>query len=74
MARFRAVIHGCRGEASRLGSEKSGISASVDGWNIGVNVRIWVNDAGKDQVEVYLSGGSNGYSTKHLGTFTEGDK
>jgi hypothetical protein len=31
MAQFRGTLHGQRGEASRLGSKKSGLTARVDG-------------------------------------------
>jgi hypothetical protein len=62
MARFRATIKGQRGEASRLGSVKSGIRASVDGWNVGVIVagRANYRTAGDDCFDVYTTAGSNG--------------
>lgn len=77
MARFRAVIRGQRGEASRLGSKLSGISASVNGWNAGVKVNARVsttNAQGRevsdyDVFEIYVTGGSNGgFSDLHVGT------
>jgi hypothetical protein len=59
MAQFRATIQGHRGEASRLGGKKSGISARVNGWNVGVLVIGSVDEDGKDLFEVYKTGGSN---------------
>lgn len=61
MARFRATIQGCRGMASRLGGEKSGIDASINGWNIGISVRAYVNDKGQDIIEAWTTNGS-GYN------------
>lgn len=59
MAQFRAVIQGQRGQASRLGSKKSGASAVVNGWRVGVRVNAY-HEAGRDVIEVYATGGSNG--------------
>ena len=66
MARFRAIIRGNRGEASRLGSQDSGIRAYINGWNIGVHVYIFVNDEGKDEIRVWKTGGSNRKSADEL--------
>ena len=72
MAQFRATIHGNRGEASRLGTKSSGIRATVNGWNIGLSVEIYVNDAGKDEIQVYQTGGSNGCKpSKQIAVITE---
>lgn len=61
MAHFIAMIHGNRGPASRLGTEKSGISASAQGWNSGVSIRGWHQDNGdQDIFEVHATTGSNG--------------
>jgi len=59
MARFRATIEGSRGMASRLGTESSGMVATINGWNVGVYVNIFVNEDGKDEIRVYKTGGSN---------------
>jgi len=59
MARFRATIQGNRGEASRLGSAASGITATVNGWNIGARVEVQVGSTGVDEVRVYLTDGSS---------------
>ena len=59
MAHFRATIQGTRGEASRLGTKSTGIQASINGWDIGLNVDIIHNEAGQDKILVSLTGGSN---------------
>lgn len=72
MARFIGNMQGQRGEASRLGSTKSGIQAHIRGWNIGIKVNGYVDDKGNDLFEVYLTSGSNGRKNgKLIGTFTE---
>lgn len=65
MAQFRSVIRGMRGEASRLGSKQSGMSAHVDGWHTGATVRIDHID-GRDRVSVYRTAGSNSNGSKTL--------
>lgn len=63
MARFRATIKGQRGEASRLGSAKSGLSARINGWNAGLRIEAENrNDA--DVFTVYATGGSNHSETE----------
>lgn len=60
MARFIGVIQGQRGEASRLGSKKSGIRAEINGWKLGVRVYGGVNEqTGEDEFEVFLTTGSD---------------
>lgn len=67
MAQFRAMIQGQRGEASRLGSKKSGLRAYVNGWNKGVSVYLQYDEkTGQDVVEVYKTGGSNNGSHPEL--------
>lgn len=58
MAHFRGVIQGNRGDASRLGSKDSGMTAHADGWHTGATVRIQHVD-GRDRVSVYRTGGNN---------------
>ena len=73
MAQFRGTIQGSRGEASRLGGKASGLHVTADGWNIGIEVRLFHLD-GKDQIKIALTGGSNGYGQyKELGRFVEGE-
>ena len=61
MAQFRATIKGSRGVASRLGTKKSGIVCSVNGWNSGIRVEAFYDkDSGQDVFTVFETGGSNG--------------
>jgi hypothetical protein len=62
MARFYADIQGNRGEATRMGTAGSGISAHPRGWNIGVKVDGYpsIGDSGRDEFAVRMSAGSNG--------------
>jgi len=59
MARFIGYVSGMKGEASRLGSENSGISATARGWEIGARVAIQTV-GGEDILTVRIDGGSNG--------------
>ncbi len=59
MAHFRATIQGNKGEASRLGTTKSGLEASINGWTAGVWVKAQTGEPG-DVFYVYATGGSNG--------------
>lgn len=40
MAQFRATIQGQRGGTSRLGSKRSGLNTTTNGWNIGVRASL----------------------------------
>ena len=74
MSRVYASIQGSKGEATRQGTPKSGISGHIRGWNLGVRVRIDVNKEGIDVVQIALTSGSN--NKKHMkliGKFTEED-
>lgn len=71
MARFRGTVKGNRQESSRLGSEKSGLRVTCNGWNKGVEVMAIVNSEGNDEFVVYETGGSNGRSrSKIIATIT----
>lgn len=59
MAHFRATIQGQRGEASRLGSEKSGIMARVNGWTAGVRVDASVTIDREDRFYIFATRGSS---------------
>jgi hypothetical protein len=60
MAQYRAIIEGNRGEASRLGSKDSGISALINGWNNGIYVcGSYDEDLKQDVFQVYRTYGSN---------------
>lgn len=65
MARFYGSIQGNRGEATRLGNAQSGMGASVNGWDLGVDVRAFAKDSEQDCIVVTPSGGSNGGSSHH---------
>ena len=71
MARFMATIQGQRGEASRLGSPNSGIRASINGWDSGVNVDGHANradGADYDRFIITVTNGSNGGGSDcHIG-------
>ena len=69
MAQFRASIRGQRGGASRLGGKSSGISASVNGWRLGVNVSAHYNESTDcDVIAVAINGGSNGGTPSYMVT------
>ena len=73
MARFIGYVQGQSGQASRLGSPRSGITAEARGWNVGI-VANGRADGDEDVFDVYLSGGSNAaISRRHLGTVTVED-
>ena len=59
MARFIGYLKGARGEVSRLGTPSSGITATAQGWNIGGEVTVSVDQDGNDVVEFVLTTGSN---------------
>ena len=74
MAQFYASIQGNRGEATRMGTKASGIEGHIRGWDIGVDVRCYVDTQGRDVVSVRLTGGSNGYREgKCLGNYIRND-
>ena len=58
MARFIGYLNGQKGEVTRLGSAKSGMTIAVNGLNIGIEVRAEVVD-GEDVFFIYKTGGSN---------------
>lgn len=61
MAQFMAIIRGQRGEATRLGSKKSGIAASINGWHNGIKVDGKHDEkTGEDVFVVSITGGSRG--------------
>lgn len=60
MAHFRGWIAGQRGEASRLGSKSSGLSANLASWSGAVAVWLYVNEAGVDCARITLTKHTNG--------------
>jgi hypothetical protein len=66
MARFYCNVQGNRGEATRMGTPASGITAHPRGWNVGVRVEGHA-EGEADVFRVYLTGGSAGYSSELIG-------
>ncbi len=63
MSRFYAEIKGNRGQASRMGTEKSGMWAHVRGWHVGVIIECIVNEDGNDEILIRKTGGSSSGSS-----------
>jgi hypothetical protein len=63
MARYYAEIQGNRGEATRMGTPSSGISAHPRGWDLGVRVSGYpsMGDTQRDEFSVDVTSGSNGH-------------
>lgn len=57
MAQFRGTLKGGRAEVSRLGHKTTGLTAEVNGWDIGCRVEI-THENGEDVVRVYRTRGS----------------
>jgi len=75
MAQFYADIQGNRGQATRMGTKKSGLDGHIRGWNVGARVYMHFNEkTQEDECTIDLTCGS-GYSgkSKRLGTFTAKD-
>lgn len=60
MARFMGSVKGGHGIATRLGHETTGLHTTANGWNGGVDVRLYVNEGGYDCARITLTGGSHG--------------
>ena len=58
MSHFYGSMKGSRGEVTRCGDTKSGISAHLRGWNVGVRV-VCFHEDGVDMIQVYRTCGSN---------------
>ena len=72
MAQFIGTVEGTRGPASRLGSKRTGLTVTANGWDLGITVELRHID-GKDVATVFLTGGSNDPKQSRLvGEFTEG--
>lgn len=73
MAQFRGTLDGNRGAASRLGTKKSGLTVTANGWEIGASARLIHNETtGQDEICVELTSGSNRrYSSRVLFSGTE---
>lgn len=72
MAHFIARIKGNRGEASRLGTEKSSLNAEVNGWNLGCRLLI-EHKNGEDILHISITKGSNNLSGYKNFSFKESE-
>jgi hypothetical protein len=63
VARFYGSIQGNRGEATRMGSASSGITAHPRGWSIGVKVDGYpsMGDTERDEFAIRCTSGSGDY-------------
>ena len=52
MAAFMGRVQGHRGEATRLGSRASGITADAKSWEIGVSVQGGLDSEGEERFEI----------------------
>lgn len=59
MGHFYAGIQGNRGEATRMGTAKSGIYGHIRGWHVGAKIYA-SHSGGIDTISVYKTSGSNG--------------
>jgi hypothetical protein len=74
MAHFYSEIQGNRGEATRMGTECSGIRGHVRGWSSGIKVLGHIDEGGVDVFDVFLTSGSGGSRMdKFIGRFSEED-
>lgn len=65
MAQFRVLAEGSGQQVSRLGGKSSGVSASVDGWDVGFDSRAnYAPITKRDWVSATLTGGSHGGNDK----------
>lgn len=67
MARFYGELHGRAGlRVTREGTERSGLTAHIQGWRIGVYIDCFVDVDGKDTLRIYRTKGSNDPSLREL--------
>lgn len=67
MARFYASIQGNRGRATRVGTEQSGITGHIRGWDSGVRVEGHYNkETNSDVFQVHITSGSGGRDAELL--------
>lgn len=72
MARYYASIQGNRGEATRMGTPSSGITAHPRGWRTGIRVHSFAESDRFDTFFVDVTGGSGyGRSVSDVLTVTE---
>lgn len=69
MAHFRGTLKGNRGEASRLGTARTGLVVTANGWDFGVKVIL--REDGHDIADIYLTGGSHAADVPvYLGSYS----
>lgn len=74
MSRFYGSIDGrAKTTATREGTSKSGIQAHIRGWNVGVEVRCFVDKDNHDVCEIFQTGGSNNPSSKAILTVVKAE-
>lgn len=67
MAQYYAEIKGNRGQASRMGTKKTGIWGHIRGWSVGARVEVYYDKKkDRDMVKVYKTSGSNGGGSDKL--------
>lgn len=72
MAHFQAGIQGNRGQATRLGTGKSGIYAFARGWQGGARIDMWEGEDGEDRMTISVGlHGNVGQTTIVTGTVKE---
>lgn len=59
MAQFYGDVQGNRGQATRMGTKDSGMTAHIRGWRVGARIHLLHID-GVDVVRVYKTHGSTG--------------
>ena len=69
MARFLGVVHGGRGEATRLGHKTKGLSVLARSYSGDVHVRLYVNNDDVDCVSIRVE---NHYSNEPSVTLYHG--
>lgn len=74
MARFRGVVSGGKGEASRIGHKTNGLTVNANGWSSGVRVdAVYDEENDRDEFLVYATNGSGfGSSDGYIGKVIEG--
>lgn len=75
MAHFYGGVQGNRGEATRIGDRKSGLSVFANGYNIGASIDLVYDwETGEDMVFLRVTGGSSGTQlTKIIGKYKASD-
>ena len=67
MAHFRGTIEGNRGDTSRLGTKKTGLIVTANGWKAGVQVEVRHDkEKNSDVFEIYKTTGGDCAIVKEL--------